>query len=138
MHTLERQAEQLKDAGIWPDAPTAPGSAPPPDLSWMGKEGVAEAFGLGSRYVLLVPGGSPHRPEKRWPAAQYGELARLLTDQGLDVGVIGGAAEAKAAGVILAAAPDVRDLTGRTDYAQIAALGARAAFAIGNDTARPT
>jgi ADP-heptose:LPS heptosyltransferase len=35
MHTLERQADQLRAAGIWPDAQTEPGSAPPPDLSWI-------------------------------------------------------------------------------------------------------
>ena len=35
MHTLERQADQLRVAGIWPDAPTGPGEAPPPDLSWI-------------------------------------------------------------------------------------------------------
>ena len=32
------------------------------------------------------------------------------------------------------AAPGAVDLTGRTDYAQIAGLGARAALAVGNDT----
>ena len=36
MHTLERQADQLKYAGIWPDAPTEPGAAPPPDLPGLG------------------------------------------------------------------------------------------------------
>src|SRR5690606_19127730 len=30
--------------------------------------------------------------------------------------------------------PGVRDLTGRTDFARIAALGARAALVVGNDT----
>src|SRR3954471_17321286 len=35
MHTLERQADQLMYAGAWPDAPTAAGEAPPPDLSWL-------------------------------------------------------------------------------------------------------
>ena len=35
MHMLERHAEQLRVAGIWPDAPTTPGDAPGPDLSWI-------------------------------------------------------------------------------------------------------
>jgi ADP-heptose:LPS heptosyltransferase len=134
MHTLERQAEQLRDAGIWPDAPVEPGQAPPPDLSWLARPEAAEAFGLGARYVLLVPGGSAHRPEKRWPVGCYAELARLLGDQGLSVGVIGGPAEARLAHRITEAAPAARDLTGRTDFAQIAALGVGAALAIGNDT----
>ena len=35
LHSLERHASQLRSAGIWPDAPVAPGSAPPPDLRWL-------------------------------------------------------------------------------------------------------
>ncbi|MEO6340252.1 MAG: glycosyltransferase family 9 protein [Caulobacteraceae bacterium] len=138
MHTLERQADQLKFAGIWPDAPTAPGTAPPPDLSWMLADLAPERqpahFGLGERFALLIPGASAHRPGKRWPAERYGEVANWLSGQGLDVGVIGGALEAEAAQAILAAAPRTKDLTGRTDFVQIAALGARAALALGNDT----
>ena len=62
MHTLERQADQLRCAGIWPDAPTEPGSAPPPDLSWIlrrHKEARPVAGAAAPRpYVLFVPGGS--------------------------------------------------------------------------------
>ena len=138
MHTLERQADQLGFAGIWPDAPIAPGTAPPPDLSWMLADPSPERqpahFGLGERFALLIPGASAHRPGKRWPATRYGELAAWLVQRGLDVGVIGGALEAEAARTILAAAPSARDLTTRTDFTQIAALGARAALAVGNDT----
>ncbi len=130
MHTLERQAEQLKDAGIWPDAPTAAGTAPPPDLSWLAREGVAATLGLTGRYVLLVPGGSPHRLDKRWPVERYTELARLLSEQGLAVGVVGGPTESALARPIGAGV----DLTGRTDFAQLAALGAGAELAVGNDT----
>ena len=64
MHTLERQADQLKFAGIWPDAPTEPGTAPGPDLSFLAGDHPAPQ----RPYVLLVPGGSPHRLDKRWPA----------------------------------------------------------------------
>jgi len=138
MHTLERQADQLRFAGIWPDAPTAPGAAPPPDLSWMLADASPDRqpahFGLGERFALLIPGASAHRPGKRWPADRYGELAAWLAGQGLDVGVIGGAPEAEAARTIVSAAPSARDLTGRTDFIQIAALGARAVLAVGNDT----
>ena len=138
MHTLERQAEQLKDAGVWPDAPTTPGSAPPPDLSWLLRDDAPERqpahFGLGDRYALLIPGGSAHRPGKRWPAERYGELAAWLQGRGLEVAVIGGPPEAEAARAILAAAPGAHDLTGRTDFMQIAALSAHAALVVGNDT----
>jgi ADP-heptose:LPS heptosyltransferase len=137
MHTLERQADQLMYAGIWPDAPTAPGTAPGPDLSWvLGAEGQRPpTAGVKAKpYVMFVPGGSAHRPEKRWPVEKYGELARILYARGLDIVVIGGPQETALAQAIQRQAPRTRDLTGRTDFASIAILGAKAALAIGNDT----
>jgi ADP-heptose:LPS heptosyltransferase len=138
MHTLERQADQLMYAGIWPDAPTEPGSAPPPDLSWVLKAAPAERPIPGANrprpYVIFVPGGSVHRPEKRWPVEKYSELARILYSRGFDVVVVGGPQETDLAHTIQRAVPRARDLTGRTDFARIAVLGAKAALAVGNDT----
>lgn len=138
MHTLERQADQLRAAGIWPDAPTQPGSAPPPDLSWILNKYTAprpiEGLPKPRPYALLVPGASEKRPEKRWPAERFGELAAKLRDQGLDVVIIGGPQESALARTIQKFSTQARDLTGRTDFAQIAVLGARAALAVGNDT----
>jgi ADP-heptose:LPS heptosyltransferase len=136
MHTLERQADQLKDAGIWPDAPTEPGAAPPPDLSWIVKKTAPRRAhgGLTAKpYVLLAPGGSAHRPEKRWPAENFANLAARLRVQGFDIVIIGGPQESALARIIQRKV-QARDLTGRTDFAQVAALGARAALAVGNDT----
>ena len=130
MHTLERQADQLKDAGIWPDAPTAPGAAAPPDLSWLFDPKAPARFGLRRPCALLVPGGSAHRLEKRWPAARYAALATDLASRGLQPAVLGGPDERGLAQAI----PDALDLTGRTSFADIAALGAEAALAVGNDT----
>jgi ADP-heptose:LPS heptosyltransferase len=137
MHTLERQAEQLRDAGIWPEAPTTPLSAPPPDLSWVLARTPTPRALAGPTLrpqALLVPGSSALRPEKRWPVGRYAELAARLEAEGFDVLVIGGLQEAELAHVIQNRAKRARDLTGRTDFAQIAALGARAAIAVGNDT----
>lgn len=138
MHTLERHADQLKQAGIWPDAPTEPGGAPAPDLSWILrriKEPRPVAGAPAPRpYVLLVPGGSAHRPEKRWPVESYAQLAALLKARGLDIVIIGGPQESAMARQIQKAVGQARDLTGRTDFAQLAVLGAKAALAVGNDT----
>ena len=136
MHTLERQADQLLYAGVWPDAPTQAGSAPPPDLSWLkGHDDRPVAGAVKPRpYAMFVPGGSAHRPEKRWPVEKYGELARILYARGLDIIVIGGPQETALAQAIQRQAPRTRDLTGRTDFARIAVLGAKAALAVGNDT----
>jgi ADP-heptose:LPS heptosyltransferase len=138
MHTLERQADQLMYAGIWPDAPTEPGTAPPPDLSWVLKQAPAERPVPGAvkprPYVMFVPGGSAHRLDKRWPLERYSELARILYARGFDIVIIGGPQETALAHAIQRQTPRARDLTGRTDFARIAMLGAKAALAVGNDT----
>jgi ADP-heptose:LPS heptosyltransferase len=135
MHPLERHADQLKDAGIWPDAPTGQWSAAPPDISWIlarsAQPRSVSSSGAHRPVVLLAPGAE--RPELRWPAEQYGRFAKRMQDDGYDIVVIGGLGEAQLAHAIQRLAPRARDLTGRTDLVQIAALGARAALAVGNE-----
>ena len=121
MHTVERQHEQLRMAGIT--------AFPAPDLGWLDAD--LSALSLPARFALLVPGAAPMRPGKRWPVERFAALAAGL---GLPAMVLGGKGEAGLAAAILAAAPTARDLTGRTDFAMIAALARGAAFAIGNDT----
>lgn len=138
MHTLERQAAQLRAAGIWPDAPTEPGAAPPPDLSWILKKHPEPRPVAGAPrprpFVLFVPGGSEQRMDHRWPVERYALLGRLLHDKGFDIVIIGGPQESALARQIQKVVGKARDLTGRTDFAQIAVIGARAALAIGNET----
>jgi ADP-heptose:LPS heptosyltransferase len=134
MHTLERQADQLKAAGIWPDAPTTPLSAPPPDLSWIGGTRRDRRRPSDRPYVMLIPGGSAHRMDKRWPADAYGRLARRLYDRGYDIVVIGGPQESALGREIQRHVPQARDLTGRTDFAKVAEIGAGTALVVGNDT----
>jgi len=124
MHTLEREAEQLAMAGI--DA------VPPPDVSWLDAD--IARFGLGDGFALLVPGGSAHRPEKRWPAVNYAALARQLAGRGIAPVLIGAAAERAEIAAIAAACPEAIDLCDKTALAEIAALARRAAVAVGNDT----
>jgi ADP-heptose:LPS heptosyltransferase len=137
MHPLERHAQQLEHAGVWPDAPVAPLSAAPPDISWiLARAPVKPRAGAKPTRptALLIPGSSAHRTEKRWPVKSYGTLAARLETEGFDVLIIGGLQESELARGIQRLAPRARDQTGRTDFAQIATLGAKAAVAIGNDT----
>jgi len=124
MHTLDRQADQLRDAGI--------ADVPPPDLSWARAD--LERFRLPQRFVVLVPGGASHRPEKRWPAERYAALAMALVSRGAVPVVVGSAAERELGAAIRAACPAAHDLTGETDLAEVAALGRQAVWAVGNDT----
>ena len=124
MHSIERQNEQLAMAGI--------GNVPDADLSWM--EADIGRFGLADRYVLLVPGGAPHRPAKRWPTGRYAALATRLVAAGIQPVLLGTAFEAGIAREIAGGCPGVRDLTGETTIADIAVLARGAAGAVGNDT----
>ncbi len=124
LHTVDRLAEQLAMAGIT--------RVPPPNLDWTAAE--LAGFGLPTPYALLVPGGAPTRPRKRWPARHYGAIARSLADRGITPALLGTAAEAAENRAIAAACPQARDLTGQTDFAAIVALARAAAGAVGNDT----
>lgn len=124
LHTVIRQQGQLRAAGI--------SEVPPPNLDWCAAD--LSRFDLPTRYALLVPGGSAHRPEKRWPALRYAALARRLIERGIIPLLIGTEAEARVLAAIEANAPGTRSLLGQTDFASIAALARRADVAIGNDT----
>ena len=138
MHTLDRLADQLFEAGIAPEC--AIGAAPLPDLSWVRMAQrdpprlQPEYFGLKRPYGLIIPGASAHRPEKRWPAERYGALAKLILDRGVMPVVIGHNDEKLAAAAIAKAEPRVKNIVSRTDLFQVAALAERAAFSVGNDT----
>ena len=124
MHSIERQKEQMAMAGI--------NHVPDTDLSWVATR--IDRFNLADRHCLLVPGGAPHRPAKRWPAENYGALAGKLAADGIQPVILGTAEEAPLAGVITRICDQVVDLTGQTSLAEIAALAGAAVGAIGNDT----
>lgn len=125
LHVQDSQREQLRVAGI--------AEVGPPDVSWLA--GDAGKFDLTTPYALLAPGGAPHRPAKRWPAARFGALAARLLGQGITPVVLGHGAEEQAlAATILAAAPGAVSLVGRTSIADIASLARGAALVVGNDT----
>lgn len=124
MHTVERQKEQLAMAGIH--------DVPPPDLSWIAADGAR--FGVRPPYVLLVPGSASHRPDKRWPAAQFAALAGQLAQQGHEPVLLGAAAERAVIDSIAGQVPAARNLCGQTSYSDIIALARGAAGAVGNDT----
>lgn len=124
LHSLERLAGQLAVAGVAMEAA--------PDLSWARAD--IGRFGLPRDFALLVPGASPHRPAKRWPAACFGVLAARLAGRGLGVAVLGGSGDAPLAAAIAVAAPQAVDLCGRTRLEDLVPLGRLARIAIGNDT----
>ena len=81
----------------------------------------------------MAPGGVS-KAQDLWPLENYADLAKRLYDHGLDVLVIGSPDESAMARAIQRTTPRARDLTGGTDFAQVAVLGARAALAVGNNS----
>ncbi len=123
-HARDWLATHLAAAGL--------GRLPEPALEWLDAD-IAE-YGLGTPYALLVPGGSAHRPEKRWPADRFAALAGHLLARGVTPVLVGTSAEREAIDLIKAACPGCRDLGGMTDLHQLAGLGRAATVAVGNDT----
>lgn len=140
MHTLDRLADQLHEAGLGPPDGYPIGQAPLPDLSWIrlalrDPPSLQPAFfGINGPFVLMIPGASAHRPEKRWPPERYGELARRIAEKGLTPVVIGAQDEREAGAVVSRMEPRAKNLVTRTNLFQIATLAAKAHASVGNDT----
>ena len=105
---------------------------PPADLSWMLSN--VERFAVPSPYVLLVPGSAPQHLQKRWPAAQFSQLAQSLFSQGYTPVLLGTEAEADTLREISSKAASALNLCGQTSLHDIASLARGAVAAIGNDT----
>ena len=122
-HALERLRDQLYVADLHIGAP---------DIGWL--TGDISAFTLPQHYALLVPGGAPHRPGKRWPAEQYAALAQELVARGITPVLIGTHAEETVLQSIATRVPHTINLCGKTTIGQLAELARGATIAIGNDT----
>ena len=116
-----------------PDGAPLPPEWPVPQLQVPAEEvsrwRQANGLGRGSA-VALAPGSVG--ASKRW--TYYPQAARLLTEQGLDVWVVGGPGEkALAAEIVAGGGPHVRDLTG-TDLRNGILAMAAADVAVSNDS----
>ncbi|MDE1173214.1 MAG: glycosyltransferase family 9 protein [Parvibaculaceae bacterium] len=126
IRTLDRLAGQLEEAGL-----TVRHSRTP-DVSWMADapEPTFARFKIVPPYIVLIPGSSASRPEKRWP--HYAALASLLIDAGHRVVTeVGPDEHGLVSGMpgIIAGGPG----QGMTLF-ELAALLKRARYVVGNDT----
>jgi ADP-heptose:LPS heptosyltransferase len=126
MHTLDRLADQLLATGIQ--------KMDNPNLLYAATESeslvVKHNLDL-EKLILLVPGGSAHRPEKRW--SYYADLSNILTKKGYQTVLIGAGAEKVLLNDIEAHC-DALNLCNQTTIGQIIDLSSKCAYAIGNDT----
>ena len=123
-HITVRLAEQLAITGILESLP--------PDLAWL--NGETDRFALPPKYALIVPGGAPHRPEKRAPAEAFAGLARHLLGQGIAPVLLGTSSEREQIDAVVGACSGAIDLSDKTSFGDIADLARGAVGAVGNDT----
>ena len=119
------------------------GVEPPPlPVIWTAPEDSARAAALlpeGRPWLVLGPTANWHR--KVWPAERFAELALRLTSPdgvfpGAGIAILGGPGdqERSMATPVLTALPQALDLVGKLDLPEVAAVLARAAIFIGNDS----
>jgi len=133
-HALPMMQSVLQAIGI-PTPTSHPVLHPAP-----GRPAVVNALRQGhgledGRYVVLLPGSQAAGKLKRWGAARFAGLARLLHAQGVaKIVVIGGPDEVDECAEIAAAGDFVVNLNGQLQLLDIAPVCAGAAAIIGNDT----
>jgi heptosyltransferase-3 len=115
---------------------------PPLPVIWTAPEDNARAATLlpeGRTWLVLGPTANWHR--KVWPAERFAELALRLTASdgafpGAGIAILGGPGdqERSMATPVLTALPQALDLVGKLELPEVAAVLARAAMFIGNDS----
>ena len=92
-----------------------------------------DRFGLPERWIALCP-GAEYGPAKQWPVERWAEFARTALGGGFGVAVLGAPRDSDTGAAIVAAAPEVVNLCGRTSMDEAIALLAGCAGAVSNDS----
>lgn len=141
-HARDRLLSLLRGLGVDPpEPPPLPRLRVDPRAARsVGEMLAAGGVRAGDRLLVLAPGSA--WATKRWPAARFGEVARLLSPECEAVAIVGGPADAALSAAAVEALgsgvdprPVVVDLCGRTDTAGLVAAIARASLVVANDSA---
>jgi heptosyltransferase III len=113
----------------------------PRPVAWFGPAEAARAAALLPGGPWLILGPTANWRVKMWPAERFIALAQTLTGPegllpGARLAILGGpgAAEREMAAPVLAALPEAVDLVGQLSLPEVAAVLARGALFIGNDS----
>jgi ADP-heptose:LPS heptosyltransferase len=125
MHSLERIAEQLQNSGIFAQNATNIAYAAEDAGDILSRHNVPNSF------VAIVPGGSKHRPGKRWP--HFVALIHILEEQGKTAVLLGGPDEADLLTEIAEQTKAI-NLCGEANLNQLIDILNKAEMIVGNDT----
>ena len=124
-HVLDRIASQLRVSNI--------NHFPIPDISWLNTN--IQSIKPNQRYVLVIPGGSGHRPKKRWTISGYSECIEWFHQQGIQTILIGTKIDSD---IIEAIMSNIKLAVTYHFYnqslADLAELARHAVFILGSDT----
>lgn len=134
-HLLDEYRRLLGLLGL--DAPAAePEVMVSPEAAARAAELLAGAGLAGRPYGVIAPGAT-YGPTKRWPAERFARVAEALGERhGLAFVLVGGPGDGATRALVREVSPgfELVDLTGRTDLSTLAAVLARAAVVVANDS----
>ena len=123
MHTLVRQKSQIKMSKV--------DYVSEFDMKWLFKS----KFKIPkTKYVIIVPGGSKKRLNKRIPAEIFLKITDFFLKSGFQILLIGSEDDAKVCNFIESFYPDVINCCNKTDFFDIGKLSLKSSLSIGNDT----
>jgi len=123
MHTLVRQRSQIRLNKV--------DYLSKIDMNWLFKS----KFKIPTnKYVIIVPGGSKKRLNKRIPAEIFLKITDFLIKSGFQVLIIGSEDDLNVCNFIASFYPDVINYCNKTDFFDIGKLSLKSSLSIGNDT----
>ena len=123
MHTIERQKDQLNLCNVDYKSKT--------NLDWL----FGSSFPIPKKnYVIVVPGGSKKRINKRIPLNLYCKILDYLINSNLEVLIIGSKDDKFICTEIEKKVPGVKNLCCKTNLFDIAKLSKYSLISVGNDT----
>ncbi len=124
LHTLDRQRDQLKMVGIKSSL----------KINWNFLKTDISRFKLKKNLILLVIGGSSHRPEKMWSINNYINLIKYLNKKKICPVLIGGKEEEKFLSNRNLANVTYKNLIAKTNFLDLAEIARKSYRIVGNDT----
>lgn len=95
---------------------------------------INETITPSNKFVVFVVGCSAHRPEKRWPARNFGVVGRALVEKGFEILLVGTDADQDMVNEVKGHLPEARNVCGQTSISELTYLFAGAKLVLGNDT----